>query len=868
MQKRQTMKKIFYTIPILVIVALAVVFFTPFGSNSVVKPLINSYLAKKLPSPKVKVTKLDSMFNTINLAAIADNGVSADVSGDVNYLGKKFDLNYHTYAKGVKVANHDIAMDMDVKGQAVGTIQNFGLNGYGHAFESDINYKLIIKNQLPQTITASLNSARIAKMFALANQPPLLDGLLFIDANMPSLDIKNPSGKADIKVEQGRFNQRLIAKEYKIKLPKDEHFKANLHANVDKKYIVAHGDINTTSAKLQLTKLTTTLDFKRAKGYYRLFVPNLQRLEGVAKTPLRGTVSMWGAFYHDSVKKITQLNAISKSFGGLLKVKYSNKTLKVFMKNLSVVKILRTLAQPYFVSQGVLSGWVVLVDYKRLNGKFNLTSRGVLNKKLLKATLPNYKYTIKTRGEIKNNILYAQKTDIETNFLKATLSDTRYAILTGALTTDFYADIANLAALHTLTKSALQGALRVNGRLKSQGDNVSATFSTKSLKGLVKGEYTKDRLKATLNAISLTKLLYMLKLHHYIQSGTASGDFKLTSITKGDGLFNIQSKGALDTQTVKKLHKIDLGSQFKYSLLIKNGLLKKHRIITRPQLLTSYGSVDFDYFNYTPASKTLSAKYQLSIDNLAKLESLVGQKLNGSFLLKGKVRQTPDHILATGSASELNGIINFILEDNILKVDAAGVSVVQLLKMLNYEQSIDGVAKANLTYNTKTQKGNFRAILNEARFLNSQLVNTLKQVASFDVSQELFSKADISGVIDKNIITFSLRTSSQKTKIVIEGGVIDTKAQTIRARIVVTLNRHDYIFKLSGPLKSPHIKLSFSGAVQKKVFSVLKKKLLGKDNNGSKIEKIIPKELKEKNLQQEIQKVVPKEVKGLFNLLQ
>ncbi|HGZ71205.1 MAG TPA: hypothetical protein ENK74_07355, partial [Nitratifractor sp.] len=246
---------------VLLIISAVALLFTPAGSNSVIKPLLNSYLAKKIDNPKIEVNKLDSKFGTINLEASADNGIALSSSGEINYLNQKFDQHYTVDAKSVKVEGRDIQMDLDVKGQAVGSSENFGVNGAGRAFDSNIKYKFIIKDGNPQAITASLNSAQIAKIFALANMQPLADGYLFIDSEIPSLDESNPRGAANIEVKNGRFNERILSKKYGIKLPKNEKFIANIDAKVNKKHILTRGDINTTSAKIKIKKLTSSRDF-------------------------------------------------------------------------------------------------------------------------------------------------------------------------------------------------------------------------------------------------------------------------------------------------------------------------------------------------------------------------------------------------------------------------------------------------------------------------------------------------------------------------------------------------------------------------------------------------------------------------------
>ena len=863
------MKRLLYTIPsilLLLIVVIVVVLFTPFGSNTFIKPLLNRYIEKKISNPKIKVTKLDSKLNTIKLEAVASNGIQAEADGEINYFKESFDLNYHLFAKNVVVNKRDILMNLNLQGQAVGRPKNFGVNGKGQAFESDVAYKFIIKEGNPQSINISLNSAEIAKIFAFAGIEPLANGLLFINAKLPSLDTKNPRGKAYIEVKDGILNQRLIAKLYHIQIPQDEKFRAKLNTAVAGKYIVGKGTIDTTTAKIKIEKLTSTLNFLQLKSYYRLKIENLARLGWLLQIPLEGALDIYGALYYNAKHNIVQLNATTKSFGGIAKFTLNNKRLRADFQKVSIAALLKSTKQPKFVTQGTITGSLYLADYSKLNGHFKVASRGILNRDLLRVSLPSYKYSIKSEGSIKDATLFAKSTTITSHFINATLKDTRYAFLSGTIDSKFSLNIKDLSGLQSINKIPMQGPLKVSGVLQSQGKNTTAIFSTNSLGGVLKGEYLPNSIKSDFSNISLVKLLYMFKMPHYFTKSIASGSIRITDTKAQDGLFTIKSKGGIDLRTLKKESGIELTAPLNYSLLIKNGVIKGGKLLTRPQLLTSYGKFEFDYFNYDNAVDKLSTKFIVTIDDLAKLHPLTKIKMQGSFRVESEIKQSKESLLVTATAKELSGVINMILKNNSLTVDAAGISVVSLLKMLQYNQIIDGIALANLRYNTLTKQGKYKITIDEARFLNSPLVETLKASAGFDLSKEVFNSATLHGDINNNIITFYLNSYSRKVHILIKKGIIDTTANTIKARIVIQINGLDYVFKLRGPLNDPHLILSFSGQVKKKVMSVVKKAILGKDANKT-LKKIIPKELQDKKLQEEIKKVVPKELKGLFENL-
>jgi len=888
------MKKLLYIfIPIIALItAIFAILFTPSGSNAVIKPFANNYLAEKIKKPKVKIEKLDSKYKYININATVDNGIKIDAKGDIDYFKKTFDINYKVNAQKIKVESKTLPANLNVTGQAVGSVKNFGVNGQGNAFDSNLNYKFILKNNKPESIEANINSAKIAQMLLLANQKPFIDGLAFVNIKMPSLNIQNPSGNGDIEVRDGRFNRHLISKEFNIIVPKDETFKVNFKANVNGKYIIGNGKLDATTAKLNISKITTTLDFLVSKGYFNLYIPNLSRLNNIAKQNLRGKLKANGAFYLNAKRGLKQADIATKSFGGLAKVFYSGNSLKVNLKKVSIDKIIHTISAPPYIRSGVVSGAVVVPNLKTLDGNFNIGSSGTLNPKMLKVKLPNYKYSINTKGSLKNGTIYAQKSSLVSKFAKVYLTKTKYSLLTKALTTNFSASIKELSALNRLTGQKLRGAISASGYLEQKGSSINLKTTTKSLGGVVNLHYTNSRVNANLKGVSIPKLLYMINQPHLLNSGIVNAVVKLSSVKPINGIFSVASKGAVDTKSLQKLYKINLGKNFRYALNIKTGAIKKGIVIAKPKVDTTMGSVNFSKFIYNINRSVLNAKYSISIDNLAKLEPIVEQKLNGSMSINGEIKYSPSNMLITGLAKEFGGSVNFILHNDNLTLDAAGVSVVKVVKMLNYPAFLDAISKVHFEYNIKTKKGTYRANLNDARFLNSKLVDMLKKYAHFDLSKELFSNAVITGNIDNSIVLFNLNTSSQRTKIAVKKGLINTKAQTINAKISFKLNGNDYQFKLTGPIKSPHIKPVFGGYLKEKVIEKVKDKLLGKKVKGidlgdikgslkdklkNKVSKLVPnqesnqsspKEKLEDKAKEKLKKVVPKEVKGLFkNLL-
>ncbi len=864
------MKKLAFGIGIIVFIVLVLfaAFFTPYGSNIVLKPIANKILAKKVQKPKITITKIDSKINSLNLEAKIAQTIDFTAFGNINYFQKSFDLEYKVDAKELLFEKKVLPLHLNVKGKAVGDIEKFGVNGKGSAFESDISYSFIVDKKELKSIRAHLNAAQLVEVFQIASLPPLMDGLLFVDIQMPSLDIKNPKGYAKIAIKDGRFNRRVIAKKFNILLPKDEKFNLSFFAKVDKKLIKAKGECNSTSAKITLKKVLSTLNFKKIKGYFTIVFPDLKRLQTLTKQSLQGSLKANGAFYANLSKKYYQVVLKSKSLGGITSIKASTNKAKAKLKSVSIPKILYMLKQKRYISKGILSADIDIKNIKKLQGSFLLNSNGIINKKFLKTSLPGYKYYFFTKGNINDTKVFAKKTILKSAFAKVVLHDTKYSLLTKTIQTPFALQIANLKALQKISKTPLQGALSLKGFLKQRGKYLNLKASTNSLGGLLNIALDGKRAKIVFKKLSLPKLLYMLNQPPYFKNGLAYGKFDFSNIALPKGVGDIKLSAILNEKTLQK-YKLSLPKGVKFKLQAKDILFANNKVKFNASLSSTLADLLLQKGTFNLLTKEFKSNYKVSFFDLSALKPLIKQDLRGSLELKGVFSQHKNTLFLSGITNIAKGTVEFNLKNNLLSVNGAGLSIVDILYMLKKDRIIDGIAKVLLHYNLKSQKGDFRIDFNEARFLNSKLVHLLKQYANFDLAQEIFHEGVIDGTINKNIIFFNVNTNSKRVKILIHNGEIDTKAQTINAKVTINYKGKDYNFIVKGPLQNPRYKISFSGALKEKVIEKLLqskkiKKLIPKDLLNQKEQKTNIKEKIEEKVEKKIDKVVPKEVKGLL----
>ena len=861
------MKKI--VIPIVAIFSIIgvifMIFFTPFGSNNLLKPILNKQIEKRIKKPKIEIINVESRLNKIKIDALIQDSITLNLLGTISYLSKSFDLLYFLKAKELTYENTRYKLNLDIKGRAKGNIKKFDVNGAGKAFGSNLNYKFIVENKLIKYIVAKIYNAKIAQILLLAKQPPVVNGLLDLDINMPSLDINNPIGEGYLKIYKGYFNRKLIYKKYKILLPKKEQLNANIAAKVQNKKILAVGDINTTTAKIHIKKLVSTLDFNIAKGYFDIKIPNLSRLNSITKHKLRGALNLDAITYLNRKKKSIQALVTTKSFGGETKIKYLNKKIKLSLNKVELPLIEKKLSLPLFVTKGNISGKALVKNLKSYESDFELKSKFILNPKLLKIDLPSYKYTLYTKGSFKDLAISSTKTTLSSNYLKLLASNLKYSLISKRFKSDFNVEILDLKKLQPLTKTTLRGKLNLKGNIEAKGSKIALNATTKSFDGVLKTLYKNDNLKVDFKNISISKVLYTLNQPAIVKKGFATGNLYLSSLKKLRGKGAIKANALVDNQILHKVYKINLGKNITLYIKAPNIIIKNNKIQGDILIKTKGAIFNFYDLTYDISSKSLKTNYGLDIKDLSILNALTKQKLTGELKVVGEISRHGKYIFLSGNSSKFDGTINFLLKGNNFTLNGAGISIIKLLKMLNKPQNFDGVAKIDLKYNLKLKKGNFNIIIDNGKFLNSKLVENIKRYANFDLSKELFNKVLIDGEIDRNIIIFNLATKSNRVTINIYKGKIDIKNNTIYAKVRVHLNGNDYNFIVKGPLNNPSYKISYSGVIKKKVQKRLKKELkkLGIDKE---IKKIIPKEIQEidKIISPETKKSAKELIRGLF----
>jgi len=265
-----------------------------------------------------------------------------------------------------------------------------------------------------------------------------------------------------------------------------------------------------------------------------------------------------------------------------------------------------------------------------------------------------------------------------------------------------------------------------------------------------------------------------------------------------------------------------------YSLLMQNFNIHyklalkdfKYKNIELKDQVNAYGHTVGDY---SLLEKELRMAYDINISDLSKLQPITKHKLYGSMFLRGEVKQKAKEIIITGKTEDLEGELDFQLNNGHFTTQIKGVSVEKMMVMLNYpsvfKASIDGEGEYNLT----EEKGYLRSTLVNAQLLPNNFIKLVKEFNGLDLSKEKFEESNLTATIEKEHIDFNFIAKNSTTVITVAPAFIDSKENYIDAHYTVELKDKDVGGKIKGDISDPQVSIDSSEFIQREVNRAIEK---------------------------------------------
>ncbi|MDK8323483.1 MAG: hypothetical protein QP761_06290 [Campylobacter ureolyticus] len=826
---------------ILIVAVLYGLLFTGFGNN-LVKPYIEKTVKDK-SGFDLKLTKFDLNFKSLDISAIVNGEINADVKGKYSLFSQSFDLDYNVDVQNLNSFKVNLDEPMGLNGLIRGKIKDFSANGVGKILDSDVRFLATLKDFKPFDVDLDAKGLNIQKAMKLANQPTFLVGKINAVAN-----IQNGFGEANITSNDLAINKDGL-KDKNITIPNNIALDLNSDITLKDNIITASSNLNSKLANIGAKETKFNLDNKNLESDFSLDIFDLANLEPFTKQKLNGNLKVDGfTKVVDNKPEFVKFNLVG--FGGEVNANLQDKILDAKINSIKIAELMGVASMPKAVS-GVINGEIKINDVYDFN---NIQGSAILNvidgkinpvelKKMANLDFPqNNNFEISSKTLIENGIVDSVS-NLASNLFKIDNLKAIYNLKEKDLKADFKASVDDLSKLKEFTKQTLKGNLKASGDLSMKNNALKGlNLNVNTLGGEIKASSNGSNLNADVNNLKLNDIFALIG-----QNPLASGDLKAKinlsniDIKNLNGTANINlSNSILNDKELSKMLNKEFPKNIKLNansdINIANSIANFNAVINSDlaNLKKLNGSFDIN-------KNSLNANYEALVNDLSKLAFITGKKMIGSVSLNGEIKKDAKNLVATANSNLFDGKFKANLTNENLKATFDKFKIEKLTHMLDFGEFYEGIGDLVFNYNTLAQKGDFNVDINEGRLTPSKLTTAISIATQKDITKEIFNNSYVKGIINQGLVEFKSQMKAPKIDLNVTKGTLDTKTSKINIPVLMNIEKTDIAADVTGTTKDPKVNVS-SKYLEQKLDKVLDKgldKLLGgkknnvKDDNSS-----------------------------------
>ncbi len=351
---------------ILIIVVLYGLLFTGFGNN-LVKPYIEKTVKDK-SGFDLKLTKFDLNFKSLDISAIINGEISANVKGKYSLFSQSFDLDYSVDVQNLNSFKIKLDEPMGLNGQIRGKMKDFSANGVGKILDSDVRFLAVLKDLKPFDVDLDAKGLNVQKAMKIANQPVFLTGKINAVAN-----IQNGFGEANITSNDLAINKDGL-KDKNITIPNNIALDLNSDITLKDNIITASSNLNSKLANIEAKETKFNLDNKNLESDFSLDILDLANLEPFTKQKLNGNLKVDGfTKVVDNKPEFVKFNLVG--FGGEVDANLQDKILDAKINSIKIAELMGVASMPKAVN-GVINGEIKINDVYDFN---NIQGSAILN---------------------------------------------------------------------------------------------------------------------------------------------------------------------------------------------------------------------------------------------------------------------------------------------------------------------------------------------------------------------------------------------------------------------------------------------------------------------------------------------------------
>lgn len=794
---------------LVLVVALYCVLFSSFG-NSVLKPFVEKIASEKI-GMELKLEKFELGFSSFDILAIINGELSVESRGKYSLFSSQFDLNYNTQAKNF----NGMQIDLSLKGEALGSFDNFVANGSGSLAGSNIRFASRIKDYAPLELKLDAKELDLAALSMIALKKAYILGKLSAVA-----DIAGQEGTA--KLNSAKI---IITKEaqndFGISLPANFTLSLNSDIKLLGKQVAATTRVKSALANLSAKNTSYNFENGEITSDFNLDIANLAALEPIIKQKLNGSIKVAGnTKIANGAMKF--LDAKINGLGGEILASLKDNELNANIKNLKLAQVL-SLAGLAPLANSDISGTAKITnlsDTKKIKGSANLTlSGGVLNHKQMNALLgsdlsSDVSFNVQNKLEIASGTLNFDSV-LNSPVIENLGAKGSYALANADAKIDLAGKIADLGAIFgSGVKSPVN--IKANAELKA-GELSDADIDIKGFGGQILAKVKGKALNANIKNIKAEQVLAMTTFGSLI-NGEVNAELSLDGLKlqnlNGRGELSVKN-GVFNAAAISKLLEAEFPENVKFSLNFKPTFTNSVAYFSSNFASDIANISKFDG-SYNLQKNTLDATYSANVSDLSKLSFLTGVALYTPLNLSGKIASTKQAIDASANSDIFSSNTDITFKSGVLNANMKNAKIEQILKALGYEQFYIGTTNMAFDYNTASKFGEFNANILNAHLAKSGLTALISSVlGGRDITTEVYENGVIKGAIKSDIIAFDANMHSKRSDIEVKQASINTKSKALKIPVSANYEKTDIDIDITGTTEAPKYALSSQYLKQK-----------------------------------------------------
>ena len=821
---------------LVLVVALYCVLFSSFG-NSVLKPFVEKIASEKI-GMEFRLEKFELGFSSFDILAIINGELGVESKGKYSLFSSQFDLNYNTQAKSF----NGMQIDLSLKGEALGSFDNFVANGSGSLAGSSIRFASRIKDYAPLELKLDAKELDLAALSMIALKKAYITGKLSAVA-----DIAGQEGTA--KLNSAKI---IITKEaqndFGISLPANFALSLNSDIKLLGKQVAATTRVKSALANLSAKNTSYNFENGEITSDFNVDIANLAALEPIIKQKLNGSIKVAGN------TKIANgamefLDAKINGLGGEILASLKDNELNANIKNLKLAQAL-SLAGLAPLANSDISGTAKITnlnDTKKIKGSANLTlSNGVLNHKQMNALLgsdlsSDVSFNAQNKLEIASGTLNFDSV-LNSPVIENLGAKGSYTLANGDAKIDLAGKIADLGAIFG-SGAKSPANIKANVGLKA-GELSDGDIDIKGFGGEILAKVKGKALNANIKNIKAEQVLAMTTFGSLF-NGEVNAELSLDGLNlqnlNGRGELSVKN-GVFNAAAMSKLLEAEFPENVKFSLNFKPTFTNSVAYFSSNFASDIANISKFDG-SYNLQKNALDAAYSANVSDLSKLSFLTGVALYTPLNVSGKIASTNQAINASANSDIFGSNTDITFKSGALNANMKNAKIEQILKALGYEQFYIGSTNMTFDYNTASKLGEFNANILNAHLAKTGLTELISSVlGGRDITTEVYENGVVKGRITGDIITFDANMHSKRSDINVKQASINTKSKALNIPVSANYEKTDIGIDITGTTQAPKYALSSQYLQQKAeqgVEKLIDKAFKGNDEKADKAKDIL-----------------------------